>query len=66
MFSAAGQQLGIRQQHPKQVKSICPIAIIRLIVPAGEMDGEAIPHGKKFSERISRATNFLKGRKFLL
>ena len=37
-----------------------------LIVPAEVMDGEAIPYCKEFSECISRATNFLKGRKFLL
>ena len=30
------------------------------------MDGEVIPYGKKFSECISRAISFLKGRKFLL
>ena len=33
-----------------------------LVVPAGVMDGEVIPYGKKFSECISRATNFFNNR----
>ena len=40
--------------------SLMPDSDYGLVVPAEVMDGEVIPYCKKFSECMSRATNFFR------